>query len=175
MLFSGLQALERLSFGGCRIRDTLIAQSRILMFWYYTTYLLLEKNKPKYQQLEPLPKLLIETFDNDNLHPTEHQGDLQIKTFDNDNLDKTQPEGDLQMETLDNENLEKIQPEGTLGNENLEKNQAEGDLQINSFDKDNMEKPQPEEPPSLEKVEPKDDDTETPQIDQIRPFILEGL
>ncbi|TYK09164.1 ABC transporter G family member 7 isoform X1 [Cucumis melo var. makuwa] len=167
---TGEQALERLSFGGSRIRDTLIAQSRILLFLYYTTYLLLEKNKPKYQQLEPPPKLLIETFDSDNLHQTEHEGDLE--TFDDDNLDKTQPEGDLQMETFDNENLEKTQPVGT--NENLEKNQAEGDLQINSFDKNNMEKPQPEEPPSLDKVESKDDNTETPQIDQIRPFILEG-
>ncbi|KAM3328534.1 ABC transporter G family member 7 isoform X1 [Capsicum galapagoense] len=54
---SGEQALERLSFGGSRIRDTIIAQSRILMFWYYTTYLLLEKNKPKYQRLEPPPRL----------------------------------------------------------------------------------------------------------------------
>ncbi|KAL3636016.1 ABC transporter G member 7 [Castilleja foliolosa] len=52
---SGEQALDRLSFGGSRIRDTVVAQSRILLFWYYTTYLLLEKNKPKYQQLEPPP------------------------------------------------------------------------------------------------------------------------
>ncbi|XP_004238859.1 ABC transporter G family member 7 isoform X1 [Solanum lycopersicum] len=50
---SGEQVLERLSFGSSRIGDTIIAQSRILMFWYYTTYLLLEKNKPKYQRLEP--------------------------------------------------------------------------------------------------------------------------
>ncbi|XP_073144898.1 ABC transporter G family member 7 isoform X2 [Henckelia pumila] len=52
---SGEQALERLSFGGSRIKDTVIAQSRILLFWYYTTYLLLEKNKPKYQRLEAPP------------------------------------------------------------------------------------------------------------------------
>ncbi|KAL2546044.1 ABC transporter G family member 7 [Forsythia ovata] len=58
---SGEQALERLSFGGSRIRDTLIAQSRILLFWYYTTFLLLETNKPKYQQLEPPPLDQIET------------------------------------------------------------------------------------------------------------------
>ncbi|KAK6122329.1 hypothetical protein DH2020_043949 [Rehmannia glutinosa] len=58
---SGEQALERLSFGGSRIRDTVIAQSRILLFWYYTTYLLLEKNKPKYQQLEPPPLDQIQT------------------------------------------------------------------------------------------------------------------
>ncbi|KAL3336846.1 hypothetical protein AABB24_029495 [Solanum stoloniferum] len=54
---SGEQVLERLSFGGSRIGDTIIAQSRILMFWYYTTYLLLEKNKPKYQRLETPPRL----------------------------------------------------------------------------------------------------------------------
>ncbi|XP_078431046.1 ABC-2 type transporter family protein isoform X2 [Wolffia australiana] len=50
---TGEQALERLSFGGSRIRDTVWAQGRILMFWYWTTYLLLERNKPKYQQLQP--------------------------------------------------------------------------------------------------------------------------
>uniref|UniRef100_I1NFU5 ABC transporter domain-containing protein n=1 Tax=Glycine max TaxID=3847 RepID=I1NFU5_SOYBN len=49
---TGEQALERISFGKSRIRDRVIAQNRILLFWYCTTYLLLEKNKPKYQQLE---------------------------------------------------------------------------------------------------------------------------
>ncbi|URE43428.1 ABC-2 type transporter [Musa troglodytarum] len=48
---TGEQALERLSFGGSRVRDTIVAQARILMFWYWTTYFLLKKNKPKYQQL----------------------------------------------------------------------------------------------------------------------------
>jgi len=47
--------LERLSFGGSQIKDTVVAQSKILLFWYCTTYLLLEKNKPKYQPLEPHP------------------------------------------------------------------------------------------------------------------------
>ncbi|KAG6757690.1 hypothetical protein POTOM_038012 [Populus tomentosa] len=47
------QALERLSFGGRHIKDTVVAQSRILLFLYGTTYLLLEKNKPSYQRLEP--------------------------------------------------------------------------------------------------------------------------
>lgn len=51
-LQSGEQALERLSFRDCKITDTIVAQSRILAFWYYTTYLLLKRNKPKYQQLE---------------------------------------------------------------------------------------------------------------------------
>lgn len=50
-----LQALERISFGGTHIRETVVAQSRILLFWYCTTYLLMEKNKPKYQQLVAAP------------------------------------------------------------------------------------------------------------------------
>ncbi|KAF6138891.1 hypothetical protein GIB67_025620 [Kingdonia uniflora] len=53
---NGEQALERLSFGGSRVRDTLLPQARILAFWYCTTYFLLKKNKTKYQQLEP-PRL----------------------------------------------------------------------------------------------------------------------
>lgn len=56
------QALERLSFAGRRIRETIAAQSRILMFWYCATYLLLEKNKPKYQKLE----LLVDNGDTEN-------------------------------------------------------------------------------------------------------------
>ncbi|XP_074589670.1 ABC transporter G family member 7 [Curcuma longa] len=48
---TGEQALERFSFGGSRIRDTVAAQGRILMFWYWTTYILLKKNRSKYQQL----------------------------------------------------------------------------------------------------------------------------
>ncbi|TYG83674.1 hypothetical protein ES288_D01G187600v1 [Gossypium darwinii] len=68
---TGEQALYRYSLGGTCIRDTVIAQSRILLFWYSTTYLLLEKNKPKYlllkapasEQIEPKLKLepLLET------------------------------------------------------------------------------------------------------------------
>ncbi|CAN6848143.1 unnamed protein product [Brassica oleracea] len=59
---TGEQALERLSFKGSRIRETIAAQMRILMFWYCTTYLLLEKNKPKYQKLE----LLLDNGDTEN-------------------------------------------------------------------------------------------------------------
>lgn len=50
---TGEQALERFSFGGSKIGDTITAQGRILMFWYCITYLLLKNNKPKYQKLEP--------------------------------------------------------------------------------------------------------------------------
>ncbi|KAA8529330.1 hypothetical protein F0562_033871 [Nyssa sinensis] len=72
---SGEQALEWLSFGGSHIRDTVVAQSRILLFWYCTTYLLLEKNKPKYQPLEPPPldqiqtELKLEPFKNEQVEP----------------------------------------------------------------------------------------------------------
>ncbi|KAF3796883.1 ABC transporter G family member 7 [Nymphaea thermarum] len=53
---TGEQVLERLSFGGSHISQTVLAQGRILMFWYWATYVLLHKNKPKYQQLEPPPQ-----------------------------------------------------------------------------------------------------------------------
>jgi hypothetical protein len=104
-----LQALERLSFGGSHIRETIIAQSRILLFWYYTTYLLLVKNKPKYQRLEPPP-------------PKQIQPEHQLEPFNSDLLEKDSP------------------PEPPL------LNQVESNLQL-----------------------------ESPPIDQVRPFILEGL
>ncbi|KAH7516393.1 hypothetical protein FEM48_Zijuj10G0130300 [Ziziphus jujuba var. spinosa] len=106
---TGEQALERLSFGGSRIRDTVVAQSRILLFWYCTTYLLLEKNKPKYQQLEAPP------------------------------LNQDQPPP-----------------------------------QLEPSDKDQSQQYQPNESPTLNQVEP-NEQLESPAIDQIRPFILEGL
>lgn len=70
-----LQALERISFGKSRIRDRVIAQNRILLFWYCTTYLLLEKNKPKYQQLEsPIdhskPHLKLEELNSEQVDQT---------------------------------------------------------------------------------------------------------
>ncbi|KAK4376369.1 hypothetical protein RND71_002665 [Anisodus tanguticus] len=91
---SGEEALEQLSFGGSRIRDTIVAQSRILMFWYYTTYLLLEKNKPKYQRLESPPRLkdieeeakLQPAKDNDLLEPTAKDDDLLEPTAKDDDL-----------------------------------------------------------------------------------------
>ena len=103
------QALERLSFGGSRIRDTVVAQSRILLFWYYTTYLLLVKNKPKYQQLEAPP------------------------------VDQVEPPP-----------------------------------QLEPSEKDQFEKYQPNESPTLNEVEPIKQ-LGSPAIDQIQPFILEGL
>ncbi|KAF5199945.1 Abc transporter g family member [Thalictrum thalictroides] len=50
---TGEQLLERLSFAGSHVKDTLVAQGRILLVWYWATYILLRRNKPKYQQLEP--------------------------------------------------------------------------------------------------------------------------
>lgn len=103
---TGEQALERLSFGGSCIRDTVIAQSRILLFWYYTTYVLLKKNKPRYQQLEYQPL---------------HQSSPQPEDF---GLENTK---------------ENLQQEPSLSDE-VELNQQ----------------------------------FESPAVDQIRPFILEG-
>lgn len=77
-----LQALERISFGGSKIRDTVVAQSKILLFWYCTTYLLLEKNKPKYQRLEP-PAL-----DHDKSHSKVEELNLE---YDDQPLIKNQP------------------------------------------------------------------------------------
>ncbi|PON98203.1 ABC transporter-like [Trema orientale] len=107
---TGEQALEqRLSIGGSRIRDTMVAQSRILLFWYSTTYCLLKKNKPKYQQLEPPP-------------------------------------------------FDQIQPQ----------------QQLEPFNTDQVEQNQPKESPPPDQVESKQQ-LESPGIEQIRPFILEGL
>lgn len=77
LLFLIFQALERLSFGGSRIRDTVVAQSRILLFWYCTAYLLLEKNKPKYQQLEAPP-------------PNQDQPSPQLQPSDKDQFEQYQ-------------------------------------------------------------------------------------
>lgn len=63
----------------------------------------------------------------------------------------------------------------TLENDNLDKTQPDEDQKTKTIDNDNLEKIQPEEELSLDQVEPKDDDYEIPQMDQIQPFILEGL
>lgn len=93
---TGEQALERLSFGNSQIKDTVVAQSRILLFWYCTTYLLLERNKPKYQKLEgpPLdetqPKLepkqsdvIVDSVHSEQVEPTEklNSANDQIRPF----------------------------------------------------------------------------------------------
>ncbi|XP_021856304.1 ABC transporter G family member 7 isoform X2 [Spinacia oleracea] len=72
-LQTGEQALERLSFAGSEIKETVVAQSRILLFWYCTTYLLLEKNKPKYQPLEAPSQGQV----HDQVLPTENAEDKE--------------------------------------------------------------------------------------------------
>lgn len=121
MLF--LQALERLSFGDSRIRNTVIAQSRILLFFYCTTYVLLEKNKPKYQKLETLPPDQVP----------------QSPTFEAVELDSSE------------KFLEPELPEAAV---------------FDSSEKF-LEPELPEEQLELKK--------EVPEVDQILPFILEGL
>lgn len=88
-----------------------MAQSKILLFWYCTTYLLLEKNKPKYQRLVPAP-----------LDQTRHV---------------------LQLEPLDSGDL--VKPVKQI------------------------------EPPVLEGQGKPGQLLESPSLDQIKPFILEGL
>lgn len=83
---SGEQALERFSFGGSTIKETVVAQSRILLFWYYTTYLLLERNKPKYQQLEQPPK--DQTEKQPKLEPLESDPEEQYEQVDSPLLDQ---------------------------------------------------------------------------------------
>ena len=73
-----LQALDQLSFGGSSVRETVIAQSKILLFWNSTTCLLLEKNKPEYQWLEPP-------------HPDQTQPEQQLETFNIDKVEKYSP------------------------------------------------------------------------------------
>ncbi|OMO60539.1 ABC transporter-like protein [Corchorus capsularis] len=92
---TGEQALERLSFGGSHIRDTVIAQSRILLFWYCTTYLLLEKNKPKYQQLEApavaqTPQIELEPLETEQPPPSPKQVE-QNQQVESPSLDQIRP------------------------------------------------------------------------------------
>ncbi|XP_062170767.1 ABC transporter G family member 7 isoform X2 [Alnus glutinosa] len=107
---TGEQALERLSFGGSHIRETIIAQSRILLFWYCTTYLLLEKNKPNYQLLEPPP-------------PKQIQPEQQLEPFNTDLFEKdssleppmlNQVESNLQLESPPNDQVQPFILEGAI-------------------------------------------------------------
>lgn len=52
-LQTGEQALERMSFGKSTIKEALIQEGRILLFWYWMSYVLLKRNKPKFQKLAP--------------------------------------------------------------------------------------------------------------------------
>ncbi|KAJ7559725.1 hypothetical protein O6H91_04G098100 [Diphasiastrum complanatum] len=51
-LRTGEQVLERMGFGGSSVRESLTQEGRILLFLYWTTYILLQKNKPRYQELK---------------------------------------------------------------------------------------------------------------------------
>lgn len=46
-----LQVLQRLSFADHSVRETLLAQGRILLFYYFLTFHILKSKKPKYQPL----------------------------------------------------------------------------------------------------------------------------
>ncbi|BBN06130.1 ATP-binding cassette, subfamily G (WHITE), member 2 [Marchantia polymorpha subsp. ruderalis] len=52
---NGEQALDRLSFGKSSLREAILQEGRIALFWYYLTYFFLKRNKPRYQKFEALP------------------------------------------------------------------------------------------------------------------------
>lgn len=52
-LQTGEQVLERMSFGKSSIKETVVQEGRILLFWYWMSYVLLKKNKPKFQKIVP--------------------------------------------------------------------------------------------------------------------------
>lgn len=86
----------------------MIAQSRILLFWYYTTFLLLEKNKPKYQQLQPPPGDQIETttklepLETDPAEPYEQpESPLLDQGKPNQQLDSSPPSDPLSLFNLE--------------------------------------------------------------------------
>lgn len=98
------QALERLSFGGRRIRETIAAQSRILMFWYSATYLLLEKNKPKYQKLE----FLLDNGDTEN--PGVQLDETEVDKAEESEDDLKQPLEDQNQTSDSDDELDEIRP-----------------------------------------------------------------
>ncbi|KAH7366449.1 hypothetical protein KP509_18G078800 [Ceratopteris richardii] len=53
---TGEQALERMSFGKSSIKEALLEECRILLFWYCLSYTLLKRNTPRFQKLDaPCP------------------------------------------------------------------------------------------------------------------------
>ncbi|OVA08139.1 ABC transporter-like [Macleaya cordata] len=102
---TGEQVLERLSFGGSHMREAVMAQGRILLFWYWTTYLLLQKNKPKYQQLEPsLVDQLQEYYKEIEPAPTPtpiDKSDRFQQQLDSPPLDQVEPTQQLESPSLD--------------------------------------------------------------------------
>ncbi|KAL6779155.1 hypothetical protein ACKKBF_B18545 [Auxenochlorella protothecoides x Auxenochlorella symbiontica] len=49
---TGTQALKRLSFAGTSIGQSLVGQGRVLLFYYWLTYSILQRQTPKYQPVE---------------------------------------------------------------------------------------------------------------------------
>lgn len=98
-----MQQLERLSFGGSKIRDTLVAQSKILLFWYCTTYVFLEKNKPKYQKLEP--PSLDEEKPSAELEPLENGPTVEDQEAESSPSEQGKPNQEYESPTTDQLNL----------------------------------------------------------------------
>ena len=54
---TGEQVLDRLSFADSCVKDTLVAQGRVTLFYYWLTLCILKAKRPKYQPLLPPPAL----------------------------------------------------------------------------------------------------------------------
>eukprot|EP00246_Nothoceros_aenigmaticus_P002725 TRINITY_DN13580_c0_g1_i1.p1 TRINITY_DN13580_c0_g1~~TRINITY_DN13580_c0_g1_i1.p1 ORF type:complete len:250 (-),score=39.25 TRINITY_DN13580_c0_g1_i1:194-898(-) len=52
-LQNGDQVLERISFGSSSVGKALRREGRIALAWYWLTYILLKRNRPRYQFLDP--------------------------------------------------------------------------------------------------------------------------
>lgn len=98
-----MQQLERLSFGGSNIKDTFVAQSKILLFWYCTTYLLLEKNKPKYQKLEP--PSLDQVKPSAELEPLENGPEVEDQQTESSPLEQGKPNQEYESPPTEQLNL----------------------------------------------------------------------
>ncbi|KAI3996199.1 hypothetical protein MKX01_022693 [Papaver californicum] len=125
---TGEQVLERLSFGGGRIRDTVMEQGRIMLFWYWITYLLLQKNKPKYKQLQ--------------LPPSVGQLQLQLQEYEKEETAEPPPASPTQgFQQVDPPPLDQIdsiqQPELPP---------AAGQLQMQEYEKEETAEPHPASP-----------------------------
>lgn len=75
------------------------------MFWYSATYLLLEKNKPKYQKLE----LLLDNGDTEN-SPGLQMDELEVDQAEESEDDLKQPLEDQNKTSDSDDELDEIRP-----------------------------------------------------------------
>ncbi|KAL5722101.1 ABC transporter G member 7 [Ranunculus cassubicifolius] len=190
---TGEQVLDRLSFAGTRIRDTLMAQGRILLFWYWTTYLLLQKNKPKYQQLHaPSPDQLQQNENREltqieEFEPVEQLDPVTIEELKlSKQLESTQIEEFEPVKQLDPFTFEEVKPSNQLESTKIEEfepvkkldpftfEEVKPSNQLESTQIEDFEPVKQLDPYTFDEVKPSQE-LESSRDDQIRPFMTEGL